>query len=130
MQQAAGTAAQALKRHMKIAIDARKWRDYGIGTYVRNLVRRLARIDADTTYYLLCDQTDAATLRDLAENFVPVIDGSGGYTVREQLSIPLHLRPRLETTPTKHRNRQNNLDGGCISKAPDPELFRNCSGLS
>jgi RNA polymerase sigma-32 factor len=28
---------------MKIAIDARKWRDYGIGTYVRNLVGHLAR---------------------------------------------------------------------------------------
>ena len=77
---------------MKIAIDARKWRDYGIGTYVRNLVRHLARLDPDSTYFLLCDQTDAATLRDLAENFVPVIDSSGGYTVREQLSIPLHLR--------------------------------------
>ena len=85
-------AAPGPKPHMKIAIDARKWRDYGIGTYVRNLVRHLARIDGDTTFYLLCDQTDASTLRDLAENFVPVVDGSGGYTIREQLSIPLRLR--------------------------------------
>ncbi len=77
---------------MKIAIDARKWRDYGIGTYVRNLVRHLARIDRETTYFLLCDQTDASTLRDLAENFEPVVDGSRGYTVREQLTIPLQMR--------------------------------------
>ena len=33
---------------MKIAIDARKWRDYGIGTYVRNLVRHLAHLDRET----------------------------------------------------------------------------------
>ena len=61
---------------MKIAIDARKWRDYGIGTYVRNLVRHLAHLDRETTYFLFCDRADEATLRDLAENFVPVVDDS------------------------------------------------------
>ncbi len=64
---------------MKIAIDARKWRDNGIGTYVRNLVRHLAQIDRETTYFLFCDRADRATLRDLAENFVPIVDGSRGY---------------------------------------------------
>jgi glycosyltransferase involved in cell wall biosynthesis len=77
---------------MKIAIDARKWRDYGIGTYVRNLVRRLAHLDRETTYFLFCDRADQATLRDLAENFVPVVDSSGGYSVREHLTIPHKLR--------------------------------------
>lgn len=76
---------------MKIAIDARKWRDYGIGTYVRNLVRHLARIDHETTYFLLCDDSDEATLRDLAENFVPVVENSAGYRVKEHFSIPRHL---------------------------------------
>ncbi|MCG6923181.1 MAG: glycosyltransferase family 4 protein [Acidobacteria bacterium] len=77
---------------MKIAIDVRKWRDFGIGTYVRNLVRHLARLDNETTYFLFCHDTDEATLRDLAENFVPVVDRSAGYGVREHLSIPLKLR--------------------------------------
>ena len=45
---------------MKIAIDARKWRDYGIGTYVRNLVRHLAHLDRETTYFLFCDRADEA----------------------------------------------------------------------
>jgi glycosyltransferase involved in cell wall biosynthesis len=76
----------------RIAIDARKWRDYGIGTYVRNLVRHLARLDHETTYYLFCDRQDAATLRDLASNFVPVVDDSAGYGLKEHLSIPLKLR--------------------------------------
>ena len=61
---------------LKIAIDVRKWRDYGIGTYVRNLVRHLARLDHETTYFLFCNDADEPTLRDLAENFVPVVDGS------------------------------------------------------
>jgi glycosyltransferase involved in cell wall biosynthesis len=77
---------------MKIAIDARKWRDFGIGTYVRNLVRHLASLDRETTYFLFCNAADEATLRDLAANFVPVVDGSAGYGVREHLSIPWKLR--------------------------------------
>lgn len=77
---------------MKIAIDARKWRDYGIGTYVRNLVRHLARLDHETTYFLFCDDSDQDTLRDLAENFVPVVENSAGYSFREHISIPLQLR--------------------------------------
>jgi glycosyltransferase involved in cell wall biosynthesis len=77
---------------MRIAIDARKWRDYGVGTYVRNVVRRLARIDPETAYFLFCQPADEATLRDLAENFVPVVDDSAGYSLREHISIPRKLR--------------------------------------
>src|SRR5688572_11439802 len=77
---------------MKIAIDARKWRDYGIGTYVRNLVRHLAHIDRETTYFLFCARSDQAMLRDLAENFVPVPDESGGYSLQEHWSIPVKLQ--------------------------------------
>jgi glycosyltransferase involved in cell wall biosynthesis len=76
---------------MKIAIDARKWRDYGIGTYVRNLVRHLAHLDRETTYFLLCDGADQSVLRDLADNFVPVVDESDGYGFREHVSIPRKL---------------------------------------
>jgi glycosyltransferase involved in cell wall biosynthesis len=77
---------------LKIAIDARKWRDYGIGTYVRNVVRHLARLDRETTYLLFCNAADEPVLRDLAENFVPVVDGSAHYRLREHISIPLKLR--------------------------------------
>ncbi len=76
---------------MKIAIDARKWRDYGIGTYVRNLVRHLAHLDRETTYFLFCRAADAPTLRDLAGNFVPVVEGSAGYGFAEHVSIPRKL---------------------------------------
>jgi glycosyltransferase involved in cell wall biosynthesis len=77
---------------VRIAIDARKWRDYGIGTYVRNLVRHLAKLDRETTYLLFCNPADEPVLRDLAENFVPVVDGSARYGLREHVSIPLKLR--------------------------------------
>jgi glycosyltransferase involved in cell wall biosynthesis len=76
---------------VKIAIDVRKWRDYGIGTYVRNLVRHLARIDTESTYFLFCHPSDESTLRDLSENFVPVVDASAKYGLWEHVSIPLKL---------------------------------------
>jgi len=77
---------------VKIAIDVRKWKDSGIGTYVRNLVRHLARLDQETTYLLFCNEADEPTLRDLAANFVPVVDGAARYGVREHFSIPMKLR--------------------------------------
>jgi glycosyltransferase involved in cell wall biosynthesis len=77
---------------VRIAIDARKLRDYGIGTYVRNLLRHLSRIDATTEYVLLCNGEDCAALEELGENFRAVTDSSAPYSIREQLSVPLDLR--------------------------------------
>ena len=39
---------------MRIGIDVRKLHDYGIGTYVRNLLTHLDRLDHETEYVLLC----------------------------------------------------------------------------
>ncbi len=77
---------------MRIAIDARKLRDYGIGTYVRNLLRHLSRLDSATEYVLLCNGEDCGALEALGENFRTVSDSSAPYSIREQLSVPLDLR--------------------------------------
>ena len=76
---------------MRIAIDARKLHDFGIGTYVRNLVRELARQDHDDVYVLVCRQADVDFVRSLGPRFEPFVDTSGNYSVREQLSVPLAL---------------------------------------
>ena len=77
---------------MRIAIDARKLRDYGIGTYVRNLLRHLARIDRTTEFVLLCQPADTDGLKQLGENFRTVPERAGAYSVREQINVPLDLR--------------------------------------
>ena len=77
---------------MRIGIDARKLYDYGIGTYIRNLLRQLARLDHDTEFVLLCQPQDAASLKSLGENFRPVPESAGNYSVAEQIKIPLALR--------------------------------------
>lgn len=77
---------------MRIGLDARKLHDFGIGTYIRNLVRQLARLDHDTEYVLLCRPDDVDPLKQLGPNFRPVIETAGNYSLSEQLRIPLALR--------------------------------------
>jgi glycosyltransferase involved in cell wall biosynthesis len=77
---------------LRIAIDARKLRDYGIGTYVRNLLRHLSRIDSKTEYVLLCRAQDCGVVEELGENFRAVPEPARPYSASEQLRIPLDLR--------------------------------------
>ncbi|MDQ3069278.1 MAG: glycosyltransferase family 4 protein [Acidobacteriota bacterium] len=77
---------------MRIAIDARKLHDYGIGTYVRNVLRYLGRIDRENEYVLLCRPADVAVARTFGENFRAVPESAANYSVREQFSIPLTLK--------------------------------------
>ena len=77
---------------MRIAIDARKLRDYGIGTYIRNLLRHLARLDDRSEYVVICREEDCTFVSELGENFRAVAERSGSYSVREQFAVPLDLR--------------------------------------
>jgi glycosyltransferase involved in cell wall biosynthesis len=77
---------------VRIGIDARKLHDFGIGTYIRNVLRQLARLDDHTEFVLLCRPDDAAVLTSLGENFRPVAETAGNYSIAEQLTIPLALR--------------------------------------
>lgn len=77
---------------MRVAIDVRKLHDFGIGTYVRNLLRQLARIDQDTEYVLLARRGDAGVAASLGENFRAVTQWSPNYSLREQVAVPFSLR--------------------------------------
>jgi hypothetical protein len=67
---------------MRVAIDARKLHDFGIGTYIRNLLRHLARIDDRNEYVLLCHQADLDIAATLGPNFRAVLESSPNYSVR------------------------------------------------
>jgi glycosyltransferase involved in cell wall biosynthesis len=73
---------------MRVAIDARKLHDFGIGTYTRNLLRHLARIDHDNEYVLLCNQPDLGIGAQLGTNFRTVLESSPNYSIREQIHVP------------------------------------------
>jgi glycosyltransferase involved in cell wall biosynthesis len=87
---------------MRVAIDARKLHDFGIGTYIRNLLRHLARIDTETEYVLLCHETDLGVATQLAPNFRTVLEPSPNYSIREQIHVPWVLmreRPDVYHAP-------------------------------
>jgi len=77
---------------LRIAIDARKIRDYGIGTYVRNLLRQLARQDERNEYVVLCNEHDCETVEALGPRFRAVIEDARSYSIREQFAVPMDLR--------------------------------------
>lgn len=77
---------------MRVAIDARKLHDFGIGTYIRNVLRHLARLDSQTEYVLLCHEADMGVAASLGPNFRTVLEPSRNYSIREQFRIPLAVR--------------------------------------
>ena len=77
---------------MRVAIDARKVHDFGIGTYTRNLLRHLARMDRETEYVLLCQAMDLGLAAQLGPNFRAVLEPSPNYSIREQIHVPWVLR--------------------------------------
>jgi glycosyltransferase involved in cell wall biosynthesis len=88
---------------MRIAIDARKLRDFGIGTYIRNLVEQLARLDQDTEYVLMLPPADVEFAAGLGENFRGVPETARPYSFGEQLRIPLALaRDRIHLLHEPH----------------------------
>jgi len=74
---------------MRIAIDARKLRDFGIGTYIRNILMELSRLDRDTEYVVLCRPDDIDSGDVLGQNFRMVPETAPNYSIAEQFKIPI-----------------------------------------
>ncbi len=88
---------------MRIAIDARKLHDFGIGTYVQNLLRQLARLDAETEYVLFCSRDDRDLLSTLGPNFRPIVEPASPYSLLEQVSLPARIvRERVDLYHSPH----------------------------
>ncbi|MBI1740832.1 MAG: glycosyltransferase family 4 protein [Acidobacteriales bacterium] len=61
---------------MKVAIDIRRMTEFGIGTYIRNVVKTLARLDRESKYFLIGLPAKVAECGPLPANFrsVPLAD--------------------------------------------------------
>jgi glycosyltransferase involved in cell wall biosynthesis len=60
---------------VKIAIDIRRMTEFGVGTYIRNVVRTLGRLDRENEYLLIGPPTKVQEIEDLPPNFhaVPLL---------------------------------------------------------
>jgi glycosyltransferase involved in cell wall biosynthesis len=75
---------------VNIAIDARRVRDFGVGTYIRNLLQALAAAGTDHRYHVICSPEDAPQFAGLPSNFEPVV-----YTRRDSSRLDHFELPRL-----------------------------------
>src|SRR5205814_1092029 len=54
---------------VKIAIDIRRMTEFGVGTYIRNVVRTLGRLDHDNEYLLIGPSVKVEEIGTLPPNF-------------------------------------------------------------
>jgi len=88
---------------VRIGIDARKLHDFGIGTYIRNLLRELAALDHETEYVIISRPDDGLAVQALGANFRPVAETAGNYSLSEQIAIPRLLkRERVDLFHAPH----------------------------
>ena len=76
----------------RIVIDTRHIRDFGIGTYIRNLVHALAKLDSDNRYLLVAYSADAQEWRGLPSNFELALYERKDSDLFDQAAFPLFLR--------------------------------------
>jgi glycosyltransferase involved in cell wall biosynthesis len=73
-------------------LDARRWGDFGIGTYIRNLARALARLDGENRYTLITAPEDAKEMGGLPANFQTAVYRRHDTEVLHNVAFPYFLR--------------------------------------
>ena len=93
---------------VKIAIDIRRMTEFGVGTYIRNVVRTLGRLDRETTYFLIGSPAKVKEIGPLPPNFqtIPLADPERSWksfrefrTIVKRLECDLVHIPNLFSVP-------------------------------
>lgn len=93
---------------MKVGIDIRRMSDFGVGTYTRNVVRALGRLDRQNKYFLIGSPEKVREIGPLPSNFhtVPLLEpesSTQGYlefrTIVRRLHCDLVHVPHLYWLP-------------------------------
>jgi glycosyltransferase involved in cell wall biosynthesis len=93
---------------VKIAIDIRRMTEFGVGTYIRNVVRTLGRLDRETKYLLIGSPAKVEEIGALPPNFhaVPLLASDRSFegyrefrTALQRLNCDLVHIPNLFSVP-------------------------------
>ena len=77
---------------MKVAIDIRRMTEFGVGTYIRNVVRTLAQLDHDSKYFLIGSPAKVAECGALPPNFRSVALEGRDDTMKGNLAFRAIVR--------------------------------------
>ena len=82
---------------LHIAIDARRITDFGVGTYIRNLVLALSGVDPHNHYTLIIAPSDLRELPHLPANFEVSTYGRSDDDLADHIAFP-RFSPRFPPT--------------------------------
>ena len=77
---------------MRIAIDIRKINEFGVGTYIWNLVRNLAAIDTKNEYLLIGSHRNFHELGPLPASFKQLYEPDNDTLWRHHITVPFAVR--------------------------------------
>src|SRR5262245_35640017 len=77
---------------LHIVIDARRIRDFGIGTYIRSLIHALGQVDRKNRYTIVSGPADVRTIAGLPESFHTAVYARSDNAVLDHIAFPLFLR--------------------------------------
>ena len=72
---------------MRVAIDIRRISEFGVGTYTRNAIRSLTRIDRDNEYFLIGIPGRLGGIEPLPPNFVTVPAQPNDFSMGSYLEL-------------------------------------------
>ncbi len=72
---------------MRVAIDIRRITDFGVGTYTRNAIRTLARLDRDNEYFLIGIPGKLGDIGELPPNFITVPGQPNVFSLASYLEL-------------------------------------------
>src|SRR5580698_9045002 len=75
-----------------VVIDVRRIRDFGIGTYIRNLIRGLSRLEDKNRYTLIFPSNNISEVLGLGANFSTAIYSHADTEVLHNIAFPNFLR--------------------------------------
>jgi glycosyltransferase involved in cell wall biosynthesis len=77
---------------VRIVVDARHIKDFGVGTYIRNLIHAVAELDHENRYIIVSGKAALPDLSGLPPNFESAIYERLDTDPLDQLAFPLFLR--------------------------------------
>ena len=72
---------------MRVAIDIRRINEFGVGTYTRNAIRTLARLDSCNEYFLLGIPGRLGDIEPLPDNFITVPTHPNEFSLNSYLEL-------------------------------------------
>jgi len=122
---------------LEIALDTRRIADFGIGTYIRNLVRALARVDSENQYTLITTERPAPEFSDLPSNFRTAIFQGKNQTGLAQISYGLFLKKLnadvyhipLNAVPLMARQRATPFRSPALERWSPPQCTPRCASI-